>query len=79
MTTNTCRNCGSHEKYSKELPVGATSCRVLLPIGPRMIGKAESMAAFEIQICGVCGATEWFVPRRLLPEVKAKFSRLPES
>jgi hypothetical protein len=76
MATKPCRNCGSTEKYSKEVMVGGTHCHVLLPIGPRLFGKVESMAAVEIQVCGECGLTDWFVPKRLLPEVKVKFSRL---
>jgi hypothetical protein len=50
----------------------------LLPIGPRFTGHPNSFAAFEIQICGACGLVDWFVPERLLPEVKQKFARLPE-
>jgi len=77
VTAKPCRNCGSTKKYSNEAVVGGTHGRVLLPIGPRLMGKANSMAAFEIQVCGGCGLTDWFVPRRLLPEVQGTFSRVP--
>lgn len=78
MKTQGCRNCGSAEIYFKEIPIGSTWCAVLLPIGPRLVGRASSMAAYEIRICGVCGLVDWFVPERLLPQVKEKFSRIPE-
>jgi hypothetical protein len=76
MTIAKCRSCGSTEKYSKELPVAAF-CRGLLPIGPLFAGPIESFAAYEIQVCGSCGLVDWFVPGRLLPEMKEKFSRVP--
>jgi len=80
MTPKACRNCGSSEKYSKEVIVGGGHCHALLPIGPLVFffsKRAKSaMAAFEIQICGRCGLVDWFVPERLMPEVKAKFSRV---
>ena len=78
MKGNPCKHCGSTEIYFKEVQVGGTYCRPLLPIGPRLVGRPDSFAAFEIRICGACGLVDWFVPERLLPEVKQKFARLPE-
>jgi len=55
MTAKTCRNCGSSEKYSKEVVVGGTHCRVLLAIGPLVFGP---LAAFEIQLVVVAA---WWI------------------
>src|SRR5262249_8044666 len=68
----------SAEIYFKEIPIGSTWCAVLLPIGPRLVGRASSMAAYEIRICGVCGLVDWFVPERLLSQGKEKFLSIPE-
>jgi hypothetical protein len=76
MSTQTCRSCGSSERYSKEVFVRATHCHILLPVGGRIFPKVDSRAAFEVQVCGDCGLVEWFVPKRLLAEVKEKFSRV---
>jgi hypothetical protein len=38
-------------------------------------GKAESLAAYEIRVCGACGLVDWFVPERFLAQVKEKFPR----
>jgi len=78
MTIGNCRNCGSAEKYSREIRVGGTYYANLLPVGPRLFGSANSFAAYEIHVCGSCGLAEWFVPQRLLDEVKEKFTRMPE-
>jgi len=77
MKSTPCRHCGSSEIYFKEVPVGGTHCRQLLPVGPSVFGRPNSFAAFEIQVCGGCGLVAWFVPERFLPEVKQKFERLP--
>jgi hypothetical protein len=76
VSAKPCRNCGSPEQYVNEVVVGGSICHMLLPIGPGFFGKGAK-AAFEIHVCGSCGVTDWFVPKRLLPEVQAKFSRVP--
>ena len=78
MKKNSCGHCGSSEIYFKEVQVGGTQCWPLLPIGPRVFGRSSSLAAFELRICGACGGVDWFVPERLLPEVKQKFASLGE-
>jgi hypothetical protein len=42
----------------------------LLPIGVLHGPK------YQICICGSCGLTEWFVPKRFLPLVKEHFDSL---
>ena len=39
MSTNNCRNCGSSDRYSRELKVGGTYFAGLLPLGTRMFGN----------------------------------------
>jgi hypothetical protein len=45
-----------HSKVTlrREVLVGSSQCRVLLPVGSRFVGHPNSFAAFEIRICGVC-------------------------
>jgi hypothetical protein len=68
-----CRNCDSFDWYSKAIEANAYGFDrpKLLPIG----WTSRGMPRFEIQVCGNCGLTEWFVPKKLLPNVKKKFSR----
>jgi predicted nucleic-acid-binding Zn-ribbon protein len=65
-----CRNCGSSDRYSKEVNARGGYGPDLLPIG------FWSRARFEIQVCGNCGLVEWFVPSRLLSKVKERFDRV---
>jgi hypothetical protein len=67
-----CRNCGSYESYSKTVDANADGFDQpkLLPLG-----WPGEKPQFEIKVCGNCGLIEWFVPKRLLPRVKKKFSR----
>jgi hypothetical protein len=53
-----CRNCGSTERYSKELNLWVNFVGLL------------SGAKLEAQVCGNCGLMDWFVPQNLLLKVK---------
>ena len=75
MSANGCRSCGSSDRYSQEVRVSGTYYAGLLPIGPRVFGKAGSFATYEIRVCGACGLVDGFVPERFLPQVKEKFPR----
>jgi predicted nucleic-acid-binding Zn-ribbon protein len=70
-----CRNCGSDERYRKEVNAAGGYGPNLLPVG--WVGW--SGPKFEIEVCGGCGLIEWFVPQRLLPKVKETFSRVSKS
>jgi predicted nucleic-acid-binding Zn-ribbon protein len=69
MNDQKCRNCGSTERYSKEVNAVGGYGPNLLPIG------FWSGAKFEIQVCGTCGLVEWFVPKRFLAKVKERLER----
>jgi predicted nucleic-acid-binding Zn-ribbon protein len=70
MNVKACRNCGSVERYKKEIGARGGYGPDLLPIG------FWSAAKFEMQVCGNCGLVEWFVPARFLSKVKEKFERV---
>ncbi len=71
MPTNkkTCRECGSAEWYAREVDAKGGYGPDLLPLG------WFSGAKFRIRVCGSCGLVEWFVPSKLLPDVKERFER----
>ncbi|MEO5913422.1 MAG: hypothetical protein ABIS50_04260 [Luteolibacter sp.] len=68
-TPKPCRNCGGNEQYSQEVSANGGHGPALLPLG------FFAFAKFEIRVCGGCGLVDWFVPDRLMPKVKAKFTR----
>ncbi len=70
-TPSNCRNCGGTERYFQEIGATGAYGPNLLPIGFFTNRK------FRIEVCGDCGLVEWFVPARLLPKLKTRFSRLP--
>jgi hypothetical protein len=69
MSDHKCRNCGSSERYTKEVGARGGYGPDLLPIGFWAGPK------FEIQVCGNCGLVEWFVPKRFLGKVKERLER----
>ena len=73
MTSISCRNCGSKERYRQEVAATGGYGPNLLPLG--WIGW--SGPKFQIEVCGSCGLVDWFVPQGLLGKVKEKFSRIP--
>jgi hypothetical protein len=62
MSEQKCRNCGSSERYTKEVSARGGYGPDLLPIG------FWSGPKFQIQVCG-------FVPERFLPKVKKRLDR----
>lgn len=66
--SKSCRNCGSTERYSKEVCSRGAYGPDLLPVGgffdPPM---------FHLIVCGDCGLAEWFVAPKFLGKVKKKF------
>ena len=66
-----CRYCGATERYSKEVPAAGPDGFNLLPLG--MLNDRK----FRIEVCGICGHVEWFVPERFLASVRSRFDRLP--
>jgi predicted nucleic-acid-binding Zn-ribbon protein len=69
MDVQICRKCGSREIYSREVNSGGYVSR-LLPLG------VFSEKKFHMFVCANCGLVEWFVPKRLLPNVIKNFERL---
>jgi predicted nucleic-acid-binding Zn-ribbon protein len=67
--SKSCRNCGSHEIYSREVNARGGQGPNLLPIG------FFTSSTFLIRVCGDCGLVEWFVPPKHLNKVKEKFQR----
>ena len=67
-----CRHCGGTELYSREVDASGGNGPDLLPIG----GFLLTAPRLIVQVCGQCGLVEWFVPSRLLEQVKKKFQRV---
>jgi hypothetical protein len=74
INNQSCRNCGSNERYAKEVIANGGYGPTLLPLG--WIGWTSPK--FEIQVCATCGLVDWFVPANYLPKVKEKFSRISQ-
>ena len=72
MQTNTkaCRNCGSTERYSKEVYARGAYGPDLLPVGGFF-----NPPKFRLFVCGGCGLAEWFVQPEFLSKVKERFKR----
>jgi predicted nucleic-acid-binding Zn-ribbon protein len=75
VTVQQCRNCGSTERFSKEVRA-AGYLSALFPIKQYFFPPADKRAAYELQVCGSCGLTDWFLPTRLLDQMKEKFDRM---
>jgi hypothetical protein len=74
MNEHKCRNCGSNERYTKEVDAVGNYGPNLLPFGVVWwIGKNSPKLRIEVR--GSCGLVEWFVPERFLPKVTEKFDR----
>jgi predicted nucleic-acid-binding Zn-ribbon protein len=69
MSDHKCRNCGSSERYIREVEAKGGQGSNLLPLG------IFTYAKLEIQVCGNCRLIEWYVPERFLPKVKENFER----
>lgn len=66
-----CRNCGSSDRYEKEVNSAGGYGPDLLPIKK---GFFETVK-FRLEVCGTCGLAQWFVPERFLERVRANFAR----
>ncbi len=72
MKTQSCRNCGSDERYTQQVMASGGYGPNLLPLG--WVGWWGPK--FQIEVCGNCGLVDWFVPKGLLAKVKEKFTRV---
>jgi predicted nucleic-acid-binding Zn-ribbon protein len=71
MAGKGCRNCGSSERYTKEVAANGGYGPALLPLG--WVGWTSPK--FKVEVCGQCGFVEWFVAPPFLDKVKEKFDR----
>jgi len=62
-----CRNCGDAQFFSHELCAGASMAARLLP------GGLLTGAKYKLQVCGICGLTDLYVPPELLDGVRRCF------
>ena len=69
-TTQTCRNCGASDFYSKDVSL-VGHAGTILPIG--MFTRRE----VHLRVCGTCGLMEWFVTPPTLEKLKQKFTEVP--
>ena len=66
--SQTCRNCGGSEFYTKDISLMGETV-YLLPIG---IFASRNV---RVRVCGNCGLLGLFVASDTLEKVKAKFTR----
>ena len=68
-SSSACRECGSTERFTKEVQARGGDGPNLLPIG------FFSNPRFALRVCGKCGLVDWFVPERFMPKVREKFTQ----
>ena len=69
-----CPECGGTEIFAKTVgAVGGHGPDLLPDIGIEYLFKGKY---FELYICGNCGYTQFFVPRKQLESVKEHYQRM---
>jgi predicted nucleic-acid-binding Zn-ribbon protein len=68
MIEQQCPECNGTEFYSKEVAAVGGCGPDLLP----GTGHVFAPGMFRLCVCGQCGYVKWFVPERLLDNIKTK-------
>ncbi|MCL4275536.1 MAG: hypothetical protein QY328_11830 [Anaerolineales bacterium] len=67
-----CPECGNDEIYAKTVGARGGYGPDLLP----GVGGFWAGGKFEIYVCGKCGYSQFYVPQKLLSDVKENFTRM---